>query len=69
MQSEDLQGYLREATCTKASTRRRWELLVRLVHQTFGDGRGVCMGNNKPNTEREGGVLGYRTRRGDVEGF
>ena len=30
---------------------------------------GACMGNNDPHPEREGGVLGYRTRRGNVEGL
>ena len=35
--AEDLRGRLREATRTKALARKGWELLMRLVHRTFGD--------------------------------
>ena len=38
MQAEDLKGWLREATHTKAPSQRRWEILVRLLHWTFRDG-------------------------------
>ena len=38
MQAEDLKGWLRKATHTKAPESRRWEILVRLVRRTFGDG-------------------------------
>ena len=37
MHTEDLKGWLREATCMKSPVRRRWELLVRLLHQMFRD--------------------------------
>ena len=38
MGAEDLKGWVREATRKKEPVRRRWEILVRLVHQAFGDG-------------------------------
>ena len=37
MCAEDLKEWIREATHKKEPARRRWEILVRLVHRTFGD--------------------------------
>ena len=38
MRTEDSKGWLQEATRKKDLSRRRWEILVRLVQRTFGGG-------------------------------
>ena len=38
MSAEDLKGWMREETRTKAPVRRSWELLVRLVQRKLGEG-------------------------------
>ena len=38
MRTEDLKGWLREASQEKNPVRRWWRLLVRLIHRTFKDG-------------------------------
>ena len=70
--AEDLRGWLREATRTKALVEKRVVTLDEVsTPNVWGQDPtgGACMGNNSPHIEREGGVLGYRTCRGGVEGL